>query len=67
VIPAPDPKTTQTWHRQPVCQWKRACPPLNPAHSMSKMPTAASPVFTELIAASDVIIGETAMAKGLEP
>jgi hypothetical protein len=34
---------------------------------MSKMPTAASPVFTELIAASDVIIGETAMAKGLEP
>ena len=26
---------------------------------------AASPMFTELIAASDVIIGETLMAKGL--
>jgi len=28
---------------------------------------AASPVFTELIAPADVIIGETLMAKGLEP
>jgi (4S)-4-hydroxy-5-phosphonooxypentane-2,3-dione isomerase len=36
-------------------------------HSASEVHAAASPVFTELIAASDVIIGETVMAKGLEP
>jgi quinol monooxygenase YgiN len=35
------------------------------AHSSSEMHAAASPVFTELIAASGVIIGETLMAKGL--
>jgi hypothetical protein len=35
-------------------------------HSASKAHAAASPVFTELIAASDVIIGETVMANGLE-
>lgn len=36
------------------------------AHSTSEAHAAASPVFTELIAAADVIIGETLMAKGLE-
>ena len=36
------------------------------AHSASEVHAAASPVFTELIAAADVIIGETLMAKGLE-
>jgi quinol monooxygenase YgiN len=35
------------------------------AHGASEVHAAASPVFTELIAASDVIIGETLMAKGL--
>ena len=35
------------------------------AHSASEVHAAASPVFIELIAASDVIIGETLMAKGL--
>ena len=35
------------------------------AHSASEVHAAASPVFTELIAAFDVIIGETLMAKGL--
>ena len=35
------------------------------AHSASEVHAAASPVFTELISASDVIIGETLMAKGL--
>ena len=35
------------------------------AHTASEVHAAASPVFTELIAASDVIIGETLMAKGL--
>jgi quinol monooxygenase YgiN len=35
------------------------------AHSASKAHVAASQVFTELIAGSDVIIGETLMAKGL--
>jgi (4S)-4-hydroxy-5-phosphonooxypentane-2,3-dione isomerase len=35
------------------------------AHSSSEAHAAASPVFTELIAASDVTIGETLMAKGL--
>ena len=37
------------------------------AHSASEVHAAASPVFTELIAAADVIIGETLMAKGLGP
>ena len=37
------------------------------AHTASEVHAAASPAFTELIAASDVIIGETLMAKGLEP
>jgi (4S)-4-hydroxy-5-phosphonooxypentane-2,3-dione isomerase len=35
-------------------------------HSTSEVHAAAAPVFTELIAASDVIIGETVIAKGLE-
>ena len=35
------------------------------AHSASEVHAAAAPVFTELIAAADVIIGETLMAKGL--
>jgi autoinducer 2-degrading protein len=35
------------------------------AHRASDVHAAASPVFTELIAASDVTIGETLMAKGL--
>lgn len=35
------------------------------AHSASEAHAAASSVFTELIAASDVVIGETLMAKGL--
>ena len=35
------------------------------AHSASEVHAAVSPVFTELIAAADVIIGETLMAKGL--
>lgn len=35
------------------------------AHSASEVHAAASPVFTELIAASDFIVGETMMAKGL--
>src|SRR6266516_4142399 len=35
------------------------------AHSASDVHAAASPVFTELIAAADVTIGETLMAKGL--
>ena len=35
------------------------------AYSASEVHAAASPVFTELIAAADVIIGETLMAKGL--
>jgi (4S)-4-hydroxy-5-phosphonooxypentane-2,3-dione isomerase len=37
------------------------------AHSASEVHAAASPVFTELIATADVTIGETLMAKGLEP
>ena len=36
------------------------------AHRASEVHAAASPVFTELIAASDVMIGETLMAKGLD-
>jgi autoinducer 2-degrading protein len=35
------------------------------AHSASEVHAAASPVFTELIATADVVIGETLMAKGL--
>jgi autoinducer 2-degrading protein len=35
------------------------------ARRTSEVHAAASPVFTELIAAADVIIGETVMAKGL--
>ena len=35
------------------------------AHSASKVHAAATPLFTELIARSDVMIGETVMAKGL--
>ncbi len=35
------------------------------AHSASEVHAAASPVFTELIAAADVVVGETLMAKGL--
>jgi quinol monooxygenase YgiN len=37
------------------------------AHSTGEVHAAASPVFAELIAAADVITGETLMAKGLEP
>jgi len=36
------------------------------AHGASAVHAAASPVFTELIAASDVMIGETLLAKGLD-
>jgi quinol monooxygenase YgiN len=36
------------------------------AHRASEVHAAASSVFTGLIAASDVIIGETLMAKGLD-
>ena len=36
------------------------------AHRASEVHAAASSVFTELIAASDVIIGETLMAKGFD-
>ncbi|MGE5131588.1 MAG: putative quinol monooxygenase [Gemmatimonadota bacterium] len=35
------------------------------AHGASDVHAAATPVFTELIASADVIIGETLMAKGL--
>jgi (4S)-4-hydroxy-5-phosphonooxypentane-2,3-dione isomerase len=35
------------------------------AHSASEVHAAASPVFTELIAAADVMIGETLVATGL--
>jgi (4S)-4-hydroxy-5-phosphonooxypentane-2,3-dione isomerase len=35
------------------------------AHSASEVHAAASPVFTELIAAADVLIGETLIATGL--
>jgi (4S)-4-hydroxy-5-phosphonooxypentane-2,3-dione isomerase len=35
------------------------------AHGASDVHAAAAPVFTDLIAGSDVIIGETLMAKGL--
>lgn len=35
------------------------------AHGASDVHAGAAPVFTELIAGSDVIIGETVMAKGL--
>lgn len=37
------------------------------AHGASDVHVSATPVFTELIASSDVIIGETLMAKGLGP
>ena len=35
------------------------------AHSASQVHAAATPVFTELIAAADVLIGETLIATGL--
>ena len=35
------------------------------AHSASEVHAAASPVFTELIASADVLIGETLIATGL--
>ena len=35
------------------------------AHAASDVHAAATPVFTEFIAAADVIVGETLMAKGL--
>jgi (4S)-4-hydroxy-5-phosphonooxypentane-2,3-dione isomerase len=35
------------------------------AHRASDVHAAASPVFAELIAAADIMIGETVMAKGL--
>jgi quinol monooxygenase YgiN len=35
------------------------------AHGASEVHAAAAPVFTDLIAGSDVIVGETLMAKGL--
>jgi (4S)-4-hydroxy-5-phosphonooxypentane-2,3-dione isomerase len=35
------------------------------AHSASEAHAAATPAFTDLIAAADVMIGETLMAKGL--
>jgi len=36
------------------------------AHGASDVHAAAAPVFTELIAGADVIIGETLMAKGID-
>jgi len=36
------------------------------AHSASEVHATATPIFTELIARSDFMIGETLMAKGLE-
>jgi (4S)-4-hydroxy-5-phosphonooxypentane-2,3-dione isomerase len=36
------------------------------AHRASEVHAAASSVFPELIAASDVLVGETLMAKGLD-
>lgn len=36
------------------------------AHTASEVHAAAAPVFTELIAASDVLTGETLMAQGLD-
>ncbi len=36
------------------------------AHTSSEVHAAALPVFTELIAASDVMVGETLMAQGLD-
>jgi len=36
------------------------------AHGASDVHAAAAPVFTELIARADVMIGETLMAKGLD-
>ena len=36
------------------------------AHTSSEVHAAAAPAFTELIAASDVIIGEALMAHGLD-
>ena len=36
------------------------------AHSASENHAAASPVFTELIAAAEVLIGETLIAMGLD-
>jgi len=36
-------------------------------HRASKVHAAATPVFEELIAESDFIIGETLLAKGLNP
>jgi (4S)-4-hydroxy-5-phosphonooxypentane-2,3-dione isomerase len=36
------------------------------AHSGSEIHAAATPIFTELIAKSDVMVGETLMAKGLD-
>jgi autoinducer 2-degrading protein len=35
------------------------------AHRATEVHAAAAPVFTELIAGADVIVGETVMAKGL--
>ena len=35
------------------------------AHSASDVPAAASPVFAELIAGADVLVGETLIATGL--
>ena len=36
------------------------------AHSTSDVHAAAAPVFADLIAAADVMVGETVMAKGLD-
>lgn len=36
------------------------------AHTASEVHAAASPVFTELIAAADVLSGETLLAQGLD-
>jgi quinol monooxygenase YgiN len=36
------------------------------AHSASKVHADAAPIFTGLIAASDIMIGQTLMAKGLD-
>ena len=36
------------------------------AHSASEVHAAATPIFTELIAQSEFMVGETLMAKGLD-
>ena len=60
-MPSTAPKTIRTSYQELVYADEDA----SAAHRASEVHAAASPVFTELIAASDVTIGETLMAKGL--